>query len=110
MNEAATITTEVHADAIWPITQQEIALLRWLAQRSDHACTSSEANALFQVGWCRLFDYSLIEDRPGVDRQICLTELGLFVAQQCDTTNGSACWLCITVQYPHPEADAEFET
>lgn len=108
MNEAATLETVVPpADEIWQITQQEIAFLRWLNQRDHHACTRSLAKALFQVGWCRLFGYSFIQDRPGVPRQLCITELGQLVAKHCDTSNGSAVWLCITVQHPHPEAGEE---
>jgi hypothetical protein len=108
MNEAATLETSVPpADVIWPITQQEISFIRWLDVQPDQSCTRANANAFFRVDWCRLFSFSLIQDRAGVEGQLQLTELGEQVARNCDQSNGSAFWLCVTVQHPHPEAGEE---
>lgn len=108
MNDAATQQSDAPAaDTIWPITQQEAAFIRWLDDQPDQACTRSNANAFFRVGWCRLFGFGLIQDRAGADGQLQLTELGELVAQNCDESNGSAFWLCVTVQHPHPEAGEE---
>lgn len=109
MNEAAPHQPEtaIPADAIWQITQQEIAFLKWLDSNPGHACTTSKANGYFRVGWCRLFDYGLVQDRPGVDGEVIITELGQLVAEHCETVPSSSMWLCITVQQPHFEAGEE---